>query len=93
MRMKCYRKSIPKITERALKKCERFYKNGLYAYCTPVEYVALCWYFCIEPDDFYKSMVSRGENSQSHHYFRVKKFDREFPVSKYAMLDVVMEKR
>ena len=90
MRMKCHRLSNIKITERALLKCVRMYKNGLAAYCTPVEYVCLCWYFRIKPNEYYQDLVDKGDNSPSWQYFFIKIFDKEYPVSKYAMLDVTM---
>ena len=92
MRMKCHRLSNIKITERALLKCQQYYKDGLVAYCSPVEYVCLCWYFRIHPKEYYMNLVDQGDNSPSWQYFHVKKFDRVYPVSKYAMLAVSMSK-
>lgn len=82
------RKSIPNILERALKKCERYYYDGVVAYCTPAEFVVLCWYFDTKPKFMwmYEDMVKKGICNPVHRYFHVKKWDREFPVSKHALL-------
>ena len=83
------RKSIPKITERALRKCEQFYMDGVHAYCTPAEYLALCWYFGTKQRMMYhyEDLVKKGDSRPSNHYFHVKKWDRVFPKSEYAILD------
>jgi hypothetical protein len=83
------RKSIAKITERALRKCEKFYSDGVTAYCTPAEYLALCWYFGTKrrEQDYYVNLVKKGECRPTTHYFHVKKWDRVYPVNKYAILD------
>ena len=86
-----HRKTSQKILDRALDKCTRFYRNGLHAYCTPVEYLVLCWYFRINPQDYYVGLVKTGCCNPSNHYFKMKKFDRVYPENKYAMLDVNME--
>jgi hypothetical protein len=82
------RKTFRKITERALKKCTKFYANGVHARCTPAEYIALCEYFGTKTHsyDFYLEKVKRGDSSPTNHYFHVKKWKDEFPVNKYAVL-------
>ena len=83
------RKSVARITERALRKCEQFYMDGVHAYCTPAEFLALCWYFNTKPRmmDYYVAKVKQGDSRPSNHYLHVKKWDRVYPVSKYAIPD------
>lgn len=86
------RKSIARITARALRKCEKFYADGVVAYCTPAEYLALCLHFDFKPReyDYYARQVKRGVGRRQNHYFHVKKWNRAFPVNKYALLDCYM---
>jgi len=86
------RKSIKKITERALRKCTQFYADGVHAWCTPAEFIALCWYFDSTPYDFNYSMeqVKKGKCQPGNHYIHVKKWKDVFPVNKYAILDCRM---
>ncbi len=91
------RKVVPKILQRALKKCSRMYANGLYAYCTPVEYLILSNYFQYKGYDFVYQQtkhVNKGISGNQVHYFKITNpaidLD-EFPIIKYAMLDVNME--
>ena len=86
------RKSIPKITERALLKCTQFYQDAVHAYCTPAEFLALCWYFDAKPRnmEYYIQKVRQGDCSPTTHYIHVKKWNRMFPKSDYAILDCCM---
>jgi hypothetical protein len=82
------RKSITKITARALRKCTQYYADGVHAYCTPAEFLALCWHFETEPRmmDYYIDKVKKGDCSPGNHYIHVKKWDQMFPINKYACL-------
>lgn len=86
------RKSIPKITERALRKCTQFYQDAVHAYCTPAEFLALCWYFDTKPRgmEYYVNQVKNGDCTPGTHYLHVKKWKRVFPVDKYASLECRM---
>ena len=88
------RLSVRKITNRALKKCTKFYRDGVHAWCTPQEYVVLCWYFGSNPNDFdyYMERVKSGDSQSGTHYIHVKRWNDEdvFPVNKYALLDCRM---
>jgi hypothetical protein len=79
------RKSIKNILERALRKCTQFYVDGVHAYCTPQEYVALCWYFNTKPRDLdiYIDRVKKGDSYPGTHYIHVKKWKDVFPKDKY----------
>lgn len=82
------RKSVPALTKAALKKCEMMYSNGLVAFCTPSEYAVLCWHFKKEVKVLYEEKIKKGISNPSWHYFKVDKFDRVYPVSNWAILDV-----
>ena len=87
------RKVVPELLRRALKKCSRMYENGIYAYCTPVEYLLLSDYFGhydTAQSTYYNTKINRGISRNFTNYFRVTKdIDlRCFPISKYAMLNV-----
>ena len=88
------RLSVRKITKRALKKCTMFYRDGVHAWCTPQEYVALCWYFGSKPKDFdyYMERVKSGDCQSGTHYIHVKRWNDGdvFPISEYASLDYRM---
>ena len=88
------RKSVARITERALRKCEQFYMDGVHAYCTPAEFLALCWYFGAKPYmmDYHVNLVNRGDCRPGNHYIHVKKWDRVFPRGQWAMVDVRMDR-
>jgi hypothetical protein len=79
------RKSVTRLTERALRKCEKFYHDGVHAFCTPAEFLALCWYFGTKPRsmDYYEAKVRKGDMSPTNHYLHVKKWTDVFPKSKY----------
>lgn len=86
------RKTIKNITARALKKCTKFYADGVHARCTPQEYIALCWYFDTNHRDYeyYLKQVKQGESRPTNHYFHIKKWKDVFPKNKYCMDDVYM---
>ena len=86
------RKSVVRITERALRKCTQFYEDGVHAYCTPAEFLALCWYFGTKPRgmDYYVAKVKKGDCSPGTHYLHVNKWNQVFPQNKYACLDCRM---
>lgn len=86
------RKSVKNITARALRKCTQFYEDGVHAWCTPAEHVALCWYFGTKPWDLAYSIerVKKGESGSGTHYIHVKKWNQVFPQNKYAILDCRM---
>ena len=79
------RKSVARITARALRKCEQFYHDGVHAYCTPVEFLALCWYFDTKPRlmDYYMAKIKQGDMSLGNHYLHVKQWTDVFPKSKF----------
>jgi hypothetical protein len=84
-----HRKSAKRILFAALRKCSKFYKDGVHAYCTPVEHVILCAYFETETWDLKYSLeeVKKGVSRLGTHYMHVKKWsDYEFPVHRYASL-------
>ena len=83
------RKTIQKITKRALLKCTQFYQDAVHAYCTPVEFLALCWYFDTKPRtmEYYANKVKIGDCSPGTHYIHVKKWNKMFPQNEYACLD------
>ena len=83
------RKTVERITTRALRKCTQFYSDAVHAWCTPQEYIALCWYFGTKPDDYdlYLERVKQGDCNPGTHYIHVKKWTAVFPVNKYAVLD------
>ena len=82
------------ITKRALRKCTQFYANGVHAYCTPVEFLALCQYFDYKPDaielEYYTLKVKQGQCKPTDHYICVNKFVNLFPISDYAILHCMM---
>lgn len=82
-----HRKSVHRSTERALNKCQLVGPELLYACCTPVEYVLLCWHFCIHPQEYYVEQVKLGISQNSPHHFNVRPStqDRMFPKSIYYM--------
>lgn len=86
------RKSIKNITARALRKCTQFYADGVHAWCTPQEYLALCWYFDAKPRDYdyYLERVKKGECRPGTHYIHVKKWKDVFPQNKYNLCHVHM---
>lgn len=88
------RKSIKRITKRALKKCTQFYEDGVHAWCTPQEYLALCWYFDAKPWDYeyFQGLVKKGVGGPGDHYIHVKKWVDVFPQNEYAILDCRMSK-
>ena len=92
--MKQNRNSIPKITARALRKCTQFYMDAVHAYCTPSEYLALCWHFGAKPRDieYYAEKVKKGVGNPANHYIHVKKWKDNFPISRYACLDCCIDK-
>ena len=87
------RKSIPNILKRALKKCEQYFRDGIVVYCTPTEFLSLCWYFDTKPRDmwYYEEQVSKGICNSAWHYLHVKKWDCEFPVNRSASLSCKMD--
>ena len=86
------RKTVKRITQRALRKCTQFYADGVHAWCTPAEHVVLCWYFGDEPWDLQHSLarIKKGECRPGNHYIHVKKWNDVFPVNQYACLDTRM---
>lgn len=95
------RKSVDGITERALKKCSLFYRDAVVAYCTPAEFLALCWYFESTPRpheyEYYLRQVKSGVCNPTTHYLHVKKWKTVFsknifPVNRYACLDIFMSR-
>ncbi len=90
------RKVVPRILKRALRKCSRMYANGLYAYCTPVEYLVLSDYFqYIDYSyDYLLRKVNKGISGNVVSYFKVdnKEINLDnFPINKYTMLTVKMQ--
>jgi hypothetical protein len=86
------RKTVPAITRRALDKCQQMYRNGLVAYCTPVEYVALCWYFNLPVSEYFMRLVRRGISGRNWRYFRVPESTASaHSPCEYAMLSTSME--
>lgn len=89
------RKVVPKILKRALRKCSRMYANGLYAYCTPVEYLVLSNYFNHNDEniDYMNNKIKHGISGNVTCYIKVNNklinLD-EFPNNKYTMKDVNM---
>ena len=79
------RKTIKNLAMRALRKCSQFYRNGLYAYCTPAEYVALCVHFRYVPQDlgYYQKQVADGVSGNGPHYIRVNKWYDVFPKHRF----------
>jgi hypothetical protein len=88
------RKTVKNITKRALRKCSQFYADGVHAWCTPAEYLALCWHFGYQPRDYdyYFGLVKKGESHPGTHYIHVKKWTDVFPQNKYAILDCYMSR-
>ena len=84
------RKTVKNITIRALKKCTQYHKDGVHVYCTPAEFLALCWHFDTKPRmiDYYVDLVKNGICSPANHYIHVKKWDQVFPQNKYACLNL-----
>lgn len=85
------RSSFKTTTNRALRKCYRMYANGVAAYCTPYEYISLCYYFKNTHSSYYLDLVSKGRTMQTWHYFKINKFDKVYPTHTSAMLNVYME--
>lgn len=65
------RKSVKRITEVALRKLKRFYKNGLHAYCTPAEYMCLCWHFETPPEQYYIDRAAHGDSVPFNAFIKV----------------------
>ena len=87
------RKTYNSIVKRALKKCTKMYRNGVVAYCTPAEYVALCLHFkhpveTIKP--YYINDVKKGDMFSTTHYFRVNEGIDSYPVNQWAILSHTM---
>lgn len=82
------RKTYDSIVEGALKKCQRMYTDGVSAYCTPVEYIALCLHFEHPPEtikQYYINEMKKGESRPTWHYFLVKEGVEKFPTSQWVI--------
>lgn len=86
------RLTVKRITTRALRKCTQFYADGIHVWCTPQEYLALCWHFDAKPrdSDYYLRLIKKGDSRPTTHYIHVKKWTDIFPQHKYSILDCRM---
>ncbi len=81
--------------QRALRKLRRFYRNGVYAVCTPHEAIEVSKWLGI-PDHEYAALdkfdVERGVAGLRCRYWRVPLgVAQQFPEHTHAMLDVDMQ--
>lgn len=70
------RKSVAKLQKIALRKCQQFWMDAVHVYCTPAEYIALCYYFETKPRDlqYYMDLVKKGTSGPATHYIHVKRW-------------------
>lgn len=86
------RKTVSRITNRALSKVKQFYYNGVHAYCTPAEYLCLCWYFNLEPDKYFQDRVSDGDSRPYNVYLKVdSQLANSFTKHPKAMTNTLMQ--
>lgn len=85
------RKSFKRITEVALRKLKRFYKNGLHAYCTPYEYICLCWHFGVSPEQYYIDRAGNGDSAPFNAFILVdESIAEKYDKHPQAMPNVIM---
>ena len=79
------RRSVAKLTERALRKCKKFSKDEVYVRCTPAEFLALCWHFEDKPWNmaYVEQEVNFGISRTRSHYIKVQAWDKFFHQIKY----------